>query len=56
MKKELLMILCMTIICASVMLGIMGVYKITGPQQKRITESIDIDTSAFKIKGIKTSV
>ena len=35
MKKDLLTILCMSLICASVMLGIMGLYRIVGAQSRR---------------------
>ncbi len=57
MKKDLLTILCMTLVCASVMLGIMGVYRMVGAQSKR---SLGGDTSfeitAFKPRGLTTEL
>ncbi len=51
MKKELLTILCMTLVCASVMLGIMGIYKITGAQyQNKISSAHGLQNNAFKIQ------
>lgn len=55
MKKELLTILCMTLVCASVMLGIMGIYKIFGSHHKK-TEIIPdegIEMTAFRNDGLK---
>lgn len=36
MKKDIISILCMTLLCATVMLGIMGIYRMIGsPTAKR---------------------
>ncbi len=49
MKKELLTILCMTLVCASVMLGIMSVYRLTGTRRYGIQSNDDLKTVAFKL-------
>lgn len=54
MKRELLTLLCMTLICASVMLGIMGVYRIFGSKLKHdIAPESGTKTTAFKSAGIR---
>ncbi|MBR2473623.1 MAG: hypothetical protein IKB51_01150 [Clostridia bacterium] len=55
MKKELLTILCMTLVCASVMLGIMSIYKFADAQSRRhqISQESGSETTAFRSEGVK---
>lgn len=57
MKKELLTILCMTLVCASVMLGIMGLYRIAGAhgKQNRLIGESGVESTAFK-NSVKRSL
>ena len=53
MKKDLLTILCMTLVCASVMLGIMGIYRIVGIKTvKTLENNATVHSTAFKVRGI----
>ena len=53
MKKDLLTILCMTLVCASVMLGIMGIYRIVGVKTVKTLETdATVHNTAFKVRGI----
>lgn len=56
MKKELLTILCMTLVCASVMLGIMSVYRITGTKRYRIQSNDGFKTAAFKLTATDNEI
>ena len=53
MKKDIFTIICMSLICASVMLGIMGLYRLVGIQnrQSRITPDSGVHLTAFKADG-----
>ena len=54
MKKELLSIICMTLICATLMFGIMGIYRMVGAAQnkKRMVGNSPIHTMADTINGL----
>jgi hypothetical protein len=53
MKKDLLTVLCITLVCATVMLGIMGIYRIASVRAARTVEGEGIfNNTAFKIRGI----
>jgi hypothetical protein len=56
MKRDMLTILCMTLICASLMLGVMGVYKIIGAHNRNDITSNGVETSVFKIKTINNKM
>lgn len=57
MKKDLLTILCMTLVCASVMLGIMGIYRIVGVKTvKKLDNDGTVHSTAFKVRGISYTV
>ena len=44
----------MTLVCVSLMLGIMGVYKLVGAQYKNGITSGGIEPSVFKMKILNT--
>lgn len=54
MKNELLSILCMTLICATLMLGIMGIYRLVGTAQikKRMVGNSPIHTMTDTVTGL----
>ena len=56
MKRDLLTILCMTLVCASVMLGIMGIYRLVGTKSTRSFNGIGFERTAFKVSGINYKV
>lgn len=56
MKRDLLTILCMTLVCASVMLGIMGIYRLVGAKSARSFSGRGFDGTAFKVSGINYTV
>lgn len=51
MKKDILSLLFMTLICASVMLSVMGIFKVLASDLRREiqTDDVKIETAAFKI-------
>ena len=55
MKNDLFTLICMTLVCATVMFGVMGIYKLLG--NEKTTSGIAIEksgvTTAFKIRGVK---
>ena len=58
MKKDLLTLICMTLVCASVMLGIMGIYRIVGSQHRKNTLGGEVghEKTAFNVRGLKCDV
>ncbi len=57
MKNELLSILCMTLICATLMLGIMGIYRMVGSSQtkKRMVGNSPVHTVTDTLTGPEAS-
>ena len=53
MKKDWLTLLCMTLVCATVMFGIMGIYKLIGQGkfQKDVHRQEHTSTAAFKTRS-----
>ncbi len=56
MKRDLLTILCMTLVCASVMLGIMGIYRLVGTKSARSFNGKGFENTAFRVSGINYTV
>ncbi len=58
MKKDLITLLCMTLVCASVMLGVMGIYRIVGSQHRKNTINgiSGLEKTAFNVRGLKCDV
>ena len=52
MKKDLLTLLCLTLVCASVMLGVMSIYKLTdvNGQKEALLHGKVAESTAFRIE------
>jgi hypothetical protein len=56
MKRDLLTILCMTLVCASLMLGIMGVYRIVSAHSRGGITNGGVEPSAFRISFLDSKM
>jgi hypothetical protein len=55
MKKDLFTLICMALVCATVMFGIMGIYRLMGDNADTngISAENGTGTTAFKTKGMR---
>ena len=56
MRKDLFTLICMALVCATVMFGIMGIYRLMGDctDTKGISAESGTGTTAFKTKGMRS--
>ena len=55
MRKDLFTLICMALVCATVMFGIMGIYRLfgDGAPSGGISADNGTATTAFKTKGVR---